>query len=185
MQEMMIESASVCIGGGPMSATVVGEVCLGLTKGARCYVTLVEVDDTAAFYLTEESIQEFLADPEEDPECEERMEELNTEHLIAAGSMRTSSPSRMSSGSRCSATSSIWCAASPMRRSSFWWTRWESLWMVTAFLCPMWRRSSGTTFCEQRGSCAFPQPATRLFMLFIRDSGFVKRWRGRTVYDHS
>lgn len=85
MQEMMIESAGVCIGGGPMSATVVGEVCLGLTKGARCYVTLVEVDDTAAFYLTEESIQEFLADPEEDPECEERMEELNTEHLIAAG----------------------------------------------------------------------------------------------------
>lgn len=85
MQEMMIESASVCIGGGSMSATVVGEVCLGLTKGARCYVTLVEVDDTAAFYLTEESIQEFLADPEEDPKCEERMEELNTEHLIAVG----------------------------------------------------------------------------------------------------
>lgn len=83
MQEkkLMIESAGVCVSGGPMSATVVGEVCLGLAKDSRCYVTLVEVDDTAAFYLTEESIKDFLADPE----CEERMEELNTKHLIAAG----------------------------------------------------------------------------------------------------
>lgn len=87
MQEkkLMIESAGVCVSGGPMSATVVGEVCLGLAKDSRCYVTLVEVDDTAAFYLTEESIKDFLADPEEDPECEERIEELNTKHLIAAG----------------------------------------------------------------------------------------------------
>lgn len=82
-QSLTIESARVEIGNSPMNEQVVAEVRLQQEDGTACFVTLDEVYGLPTFYLTEDSILERLQSEDEDLEA--FYDELNDEHLLAAG----------------------------------------------------------------------------------------------------